>query len=286
MAPTTPAQQPFVDTTPLLDGSSTALDSAPMGALSASLGVVYADSKVRLYRLSTTGAAWVADNSRTAASCIFAAADDMVVAAFPASGGDDYLLVTPGSPWTEQTADLAGSASAAYELFVSADQAEVILSYGGTIYGYPTSPFSGTANWSCSAGSDLLVASPRLERWLSWDFSTTLTLRDDTGTSLDTETVSPDYGDLFDGALTWVALAADVLCYFYIHVPTTGSWPSKPCVIRYRVLTTTSDVLAWDDIEQEIDAGWVVPLSTDGMFVLASSWFGQVALAYLRVDNT
>lgn len=281
MAPSTPVQQKYLGTRDLSVDTDPATIAYPIGALADDLVLVHTGTEVSLYRLSSSGAEWLdAAGDWEARPSHVAAMDDMVVTVKEKSGSEDFHLFTPGTPWTVQSCSPIG-----YEgggLCISGDQAEVICEYGGAVRAYSTAVFDGTLEWICLTGDGWLVASPRAGRWLRYDGSD-IALMDDTGASLDTLTWAPDHGDAFDAGVTWVTLAEDSHAVLYVHVVTGGSWP-KPAVIRYRVLTTTGDTIGWADDEQEIDAGWEA-MVLDSVNVTASSWFGQVAVAYSRGEN-
>lgn len=197
---------------------------------------------------------------------------------------EGWWIVSPGSPWTVTSSAL--SIGGVDRLTIAGDlSCAVAQTSGGDVVGVPIDG-SGSALWTCSLGSGVLLGSPRAERWLrlTGDYPTmSIDLVDDIGSTLDS--ISYDHpADSFPGS-TGLTSAADSTVHSVPVSPgvvtmlgiARDGGPTYAVRVVHRTLTESSDVLSWNAVAAEIDAGW-----SDGELSRTIPWGaaadGQIAI--------
>jgi len=123
---------------------------------------------------------------------------------------------------------------------------------------------AGSTSWS-HATADTFVGCPRANRYVT-QASTTVSLRDSSGSVLDTDTAPGAFSGLF---VSWVLSGPDRMTYLS-YDDTTG-------LITYRTLDTAGDVLSWVAATATFDPGYGTGDAT--VYPRYASWDGQIAIA-------
>ena len=175
----------------------------------------------------------------------------------PALGSNSLDIVTrSGSALTVTSGDTV--AATPDDMLVAGDGSAIFTSTGTPrVFRWYDSAGAIASTWSTGLGTvaGRPVYCPTMNRIVTLDNSTgTLTLYDETGTALSTESVTePD-------SSWWTACGRRRVVY-------TSTFDND---ITYRALDTTGDALAWLDAEQAITTDW----TTDGS---TGQWRGSLA---------